>query len=120
MNDYRGRVLQDGQPVASCSAPTREAMLRELGHYAAVYGQDGPVVMQTRTGTSRWVIYRGEQARQRETSSAVVGQRDALADLMADGCPSISEAARRMSLTQSRTDQHWQAIKRDLGVEQCA
>lgn len=45
--------------------------------------------------------------------------RDDLAEQMANGCPSISEAARRMRITQSRADQHWQAIKDGLGGEQC-
>lgn len=40
--------------------------------------------------------------------------RDALAELMADGCPSISEAARRLDIKQSRADQHWQAIRSEL------
>lgn len=46
--------------------------------------------------------------------------RDDLAEEMANGCPSVSEAARRLRITQSRADQHWQAIKAALGVEQCA
>lgn len=40
--------------------------------------------------------------------------RDALADQMADGCPSISEAARRLGIKQSLCDYHWQAIRNDL------
>jgi hypothetical protein len=53
------------------------------------------------------------------TSDPVRQARTDLAELMANGCPSISEAARTMRITQSRCDQHWQAIKRELGVEQC-
>lgn len=53
-------------------------------------------------------------------SDGVRQARDDLAEEMANGCPSISEAARRMRITQSRADQHWQAIKAALGVEQCA
>lgn len=41
--------------------------------------------------------------------------RDALADLMADGCPSVAQAGLRLGLSQSRVDQHWQAIRRTLG-----
>jgi len=52
-------------------------------------------------------------------SDPVRQARDDLAEEMANGCPSISEAARRMQITQSRADQHWQAIKDGLGVEQC-
>ena len=44
-------------------------------------------------------------------------QMDELADHMADGCPSISEAARRMGMAQNRTDQLWQRIRRDLGEQ---
>lgn len=40
-----------------------------------------------------------------------------LADTMAEGCPSISEAARRLGLTQSRTDQLWQRIRRGCGAQ---
>lgn len=45
--------------------------------------------------------------------------RTDLAEQMAEGCPSISEAARRVRISQSRADQYWQEIKRGLGVEQC-
>ena len=44
-------------------------------------------------------------------------QMDRLADLMAEGCPSITEAARQMRLTQSRADQLWQRIRRQLGSQ---
>lgn len=63
-------------------------------------GRPSPV-----TGTRR-----ADAARQARTD---------LAEEMANGCPTVSEAARRLCLTQSRADQHWQAIKNGLGVEQC-
>jgi hypothetical protein len=44
-------------------------------------------------------------------------EMDTLADLMAEGCPSIAEAARRLGTSQTRTDQHWQRIRRDLGEQ---
>lgn len=56
--DYRGRVLQDGQPVASVSSFDERTMLRELHHYAAQYEQEGPVRLETRRGKSRWKEYR--------------------------------------------------------------
>lgn len=52
-----------------------------------------------------------------KVSQATVAQMDRLADQMADGCPSISEAARRLGLTQSRTDQLWQRVRKGLGPQ---
>lgn len=40
---------------------------------------------------------------------------DFLAEQMAEGCPSIAEAARRLGITQSWADQCWQRIRRGLG-----
>lgn len=62
MTDDRffGRVIQDGQPVANVSAADLLSMLRELRHYAAVYGQDGPVKLQTRSGKGRWKVIRND------------------------------------------------------------
>jgi len=51
---HHGRVIQDGQPVAGCSAEDRNRMLAELWHYAAMYQQDGPVRLETRSGKNRW------------------------------------------------------------------
>ena len=51
---WHGRVMQDGQKVAGVSSPDKRRMLAELGHYAAVYSQDGPVILETRTGKNRW------------------------------------------------------------------
>lgn len=53
------------------------------------------------------------------TSDPVRQARTDLAELMANGCPSISEAARTLKLKQSRCDQHGQAIKRGLGAQAC-
>ena len=44
-------------------------------------------------------------------------QMDKLAELMADGCPSIIEAAYRMRVTQSWADRLWQRIRRQLGSQ---
>ena len=57
LTDHRGRIIQDGQPVASVIAPTSVGMLAELEHYAAVYSLDGPLEMQTRSGKSAWRVY---------------------------------------------------------------
>lgn len=43
MDDVEFEVWQDGIPVASAAARDRDTALREARHYAAVYGQDGPV-----------------------------------------------------------------------------
>lgn len=52
-----GRIIQDGQPVAGTSSESRDTMLRDLLHYAAMYGQDGPVKIEVRSGKSRWRRY---------------------------------------------------------------
>jgi len=41
------RLLQDGMVVASATSPA------EIMHYALMYGQDGPVVIQARAN-GRW------------------------------------------------------------------
>lgn len=47
-----GRVIQEGQPVASVSGMPSDVR-RELLHYAAVYRQDGPVRLELKRGR-RW------------------------------------------------------------------
>lgn len=42
---------------------------------------------------------------------------DLLAEHMAEGCPTIAEAARRLGITQSWADNCWQRIKRGLGEQ---
>ena len=59
----------------------------------------------------------GGNLRVRGIASDTRRKMDELAELMGAGCPSIVEASRRMGLTQSRTDQLWQRIKRDLGPQ---
>lgn len=51
------------------------------------------------------------------TSAKAGAARDALADLMADGCPTIAEAARRLGMSQTIADRHWQTLRRDLGEQ---
>lgn len=53
----------------------------------------------------------------RKVTAKASSEADALAALMAEGCPTVSEAARRLNLTQSRADQLWQRIRRDLGQQ---
>lgn len=48
---------------------------------------------------------------------ATLRQMDRLADHMADGCPSITEAAYRMRITQQTADRCWQLIRRELGKQ---
>ena len=40
---YSAELWQDGVCVAAVDCPTKEDMRREIGHYAMMYGQDGPV-----------------------------------------------------------------------------
>jgi hypothetical protein len=42
-NVHSFEVWQDGMAVAEAEALNREDALREARHYAAMYGQDGPV-----------------------------------------------------------------------------
>jgi len=72
--------------------------------------KDGPISLEHATRLAK---------RSYRTSDPVRQARTDLAELMANGCASISEAARTLKITQSRADQHWQAIKRGLGMEQC-
>lgn len=51
---YRGRVIQDGQPVAWCESEDEGRMLAQLANYTLIYGQDGPVEVQVRHGKGRW------------------------------------------------------------------
>lgn len=44
MAEAEFELWQDEMPVAMSSGP-REAALAEMRHYAAVYGQDGPVTV---------------------------------------------------------------------------
>ena len=46
-----------------------------------------------------------------------LARMDELADLMADGCPTISEAARRMGMRQPRVHELWQRICKGLGPQ---
>lgn len=43
--------------------------------------------------------------------------RTDLAELMAEGCPSVREAARQLRMSFKRADIHWQAIRRGLGEQ---
>jgi len=52
--NYHGRILQDDMAVVSVSGPDRNAMLRELVHYANMYEAEGLIVIQTRHGKQRW------------------------------------------------------------------
>ncbi len=40
---YQYDLIQNGMVVASVIAPTRKAALKDISHYALIYGQDGPV-----------------------------------------------------------------------------
>lgn len=40
---WKAELWQNGIRVAGVDCPTAEDMRREIGHYAMMYGQDGPV-----------------------------------------------------------------------------
>lgn len=52
------RLIQDGIPVAWGEGPNALAAIQ---HYAAVYGQDGPVAIQMKV-KGRWKIFRALKA----------------------------------------------------------
>lgn len=52
----------------------------------------------------------------RDPAASTVGLRHATGLLRARR---VTDEARRMRISQSRADQHWQAIKDGLGQEQC-
>lgn len=46
MKEYAFRLLQNGVEMACAYSNTRSQALSEIHHYAAVYGQDGPVTIE--------------------------------------------------------------------------
>lgn len=56
--DWRWRIMQHVGPTQIPAAggvcADRKTMLREAGHYAALYAEEGAVELQTRTGKNRW------------------------------------------------------------------
>jgi hypothetical protein len=61
------RLIQDGQAVAWAEGRKADA---EIAHYAAVYGQDGPVIIQKKVN-GRWVT--GRKLEQRAAALAKAG-----------------------------------------------
>lgn len=56
--DWRWRIMQDVGgtviPVAGGTCRDRKTMLSEMSHYAALYVDEGPIKLETRTGKNRW------------------------------------------------------------------
>lgn len=73
---------------------------------------DGPVSLEHAVRTAR------QRSAWRVRDEAAQARTD-LAELMAEGCPTVREAARRMRLSNKRADIHWQAIRRGLGPQAC-
>jgi hypothetical protein len=48
------RLIQDGQPVAWVEGRSAVA---DITHYAAVYAQDGPVIIQKKVN-GRWKVWK--------------------------------------------------------------
>jgi hypothetical protein len=51
---WRWRIKQGDLIVASGDAPGRREAEREMSHYAALYAEEGPIAIETRTGKNRW------------------------------------------------------------------
>ncbi len=60
--EYEFEVWQDGIPAAEAASIDRERALREAFHYAAMYGQDGPVRIMEVTRTEVVHPAQGRQA----------------------------------------------------------
>jgi hypothetical protein len=50
---YWAKLYQDGIDVAGVTGPDKQAVEREIQHYAAVYSQDGPVKIRRGSATLR-------------------------------------------------------------------
>lgn len=61
----RYRLIQDGMVVAEASGPGSRA---EIGHYYAVYSQDGPCHIEKK-GAKRWTALRALSALGQSRSS---------------------------------------------------
>lgn len=46
MKQYSAKLIQEGIEVAGVSGPDKEVVLREIFHYALIYEQDGPVIIE--------------------------------------------------------------------------
>lgn len=46
MKEYSAKLIQEGIEVAGVSGTDKEAVLREIFHYALIYEQDGPVTIE--------------------------------------------------------------------------
>lgn len=51
---HHWRITQDGLNVAGGHCSDHATMLREMYHYAALYAEEGPVHLETRSGKGRW------------------------------------------------------------------
>ena len=56
--DWQGRILQDGVNVAGVFSKSRDILLQELRHYASIYSEDGPVILEIREGKRKWKVYK--------------------------------------------------------------
>jgi hypothetical protein len=56
MERARYRLIQAGSTIARVDGPDNDRTFNEINHYAAVYGQDGPVRVE-RLERNRWVIW---------------------------------------------------------------
>lgn len=68
---------------------------------------DGPISLEHAVRTVR------QRSKWRVRDDAAQARHD-LAELMAEGCPTITAAAQRMGISLKRAHIHWQAIRRGL------
>lgn len=77
----------------------------------------GKIASMERKGDTRLPAQRPRRGGVKVQQRTTVEQMNALADLMADGVATIVGAARLLSVSQSRADQLWQRIRRELGPQ---
>ena len=77
----------------------------------------GRIASMERKGDPRLPAQRPRRGPVANVQRTTVEQMNALADLMADGVATIVGAARLLGVSQSRADQLWQRIRRELGPQ---
>ena len=77
----------------------------------------GKIASMERKGDSRLPAQRPRRGAAAKVQRTTIEQMDTLADLMAGGVPTIIGAARLLGVSQSRADQLWQRIRRELGPQ---
>lgn len=106
----------DGRIDQACSAIRAGSTYEQIGELMGTTKSaiTGLVMRLRNAGDARLPAI---ARRPRGVAAKAQGQIGVLAELMAEGCASISAAAIEMGISQSRADQLWQRIRADLGEQ---